>query len=68
MVEGMLDASVASRHELLLNVRAAGDPDELRAVVVAQLETLPGKVEIRAVQSFRPSPPRPEHREEQVYG
>jgi hypothetical protein len=67
-IEGMLDASPAAHHELLLNVRAAGDPEELRAIVEAQLNTLPGRIEIQAVQSFRPAPPRPEHREERVYG
>jgi hypothetical protein len=67
-VEGSMMASPASMHELLLNVRAAGDPQHLRSIVEAQFAALPGKVEMRAVQSFRPAPPRPEHREERVYG
>jgi CobW/HypB/UreG family nucleotide-binding protein len=67
VVEGMLDAASALRHELLVNVRAAGDPERLRAIVEEQFRKLPGKVELRGVQSFRPAPPRPEHREAEVY-
>jgi hypothetical protein len=67
MVAGMLDASPAARHELLLNVRAAGDPEHLRWIVEEQFRKLPGRIEVRAVQSFRPAPPRPERREERVY-
>jgi Ni2+-binding GTPase involved in maturation of urease and hydrogenase len=67
VVEGMLDAAPASRHELLLNVRAEGDPGDLRRIVEEQLAALPGRVEIRAMQSFRPAPPKPERRENRVY-
>jgi CobW/HypB/UreG, nucleotide-binding domain len=66
-VEGMMTASPAARHELLFNVRAAGDPAHLRSIVEAQFTMLPGKVEMRAIQSFRPAPPKPERREERVY-
>ena len=67
-VEGSMTASPASMHELLLNVRAAGDPRHLQSIVEAQFAALPGRVQMRAAQSFRPAPPRPEHREERVYG
>jgi CobW/HypB/UreG, nucleotide-binding domain len=58
--EGALDASPAGRHELLLNLRAAGDPQELRRVVERAVEDLPGTVEWRSMQCFRPSAPRPQ--------
>lgn len=61
-VQGMLDASPAGRHELLVNARAAGEPETLRRVVETQLAKLAGKIEIRTMQCFRPAPPRPEHR------
>jgi len=62
LVEGTLDASPALRHELLLNVRAAGEPDVLRNSVEKGFTGLPGKIEIRVLQCFQPSPPKPERR------
>jgi hypothetical protein len=67
-VAGMLDASPAIRHELLLNIRAEGAPEHLRALVEQELRLLPGRVEMRTIQSFRPAPPKPEHRETHIYG
>jgi hypothetical protein len=61
-VTGMLSASPASTHELLLNVRAEGDPLMLQQVVERQLAELPGTWESRTMQCFRPAPPTPEHR------
>jgi hypothetical protein len=61
-VSGMLDASPAAIHKLLLNIRAQGDPAVLRQVVEQQLAKLPGNVEIENMQCFSPAPPRPEHR------
>jgi Ni2+-binding GTPase involved in maturation of urease and hydrogenase len=66
-VEGMLAASPAWYHILFLNIRAAGDPDVLRRIVEEHLAALPGELEVRAMQAFRPAPPRPEHREKRVY-
>jgi hypothetical protein len=61
-VNGMLSASPASTHELLLNIRAEGGSAALQRVVEAQLQNLPGKWESRTMQCFCPAPPRPEHR------
>jgi hypothetical protein len=61
-VQGMLDASPAAFHELLLNVRAEGDPSALQRIVEEHLRALGGAMEIRSRQCFRPAPPKPEHR------
>lgn len=61
-VHGMLDASPTESHELLLNVRAAGDPATLQRIVEEQLARLPGEIELRNMQCFSPAPPKPEHR------
>ena len=62
LVQGMLDASPAAFHELLLNVRAEGDPQLLRRIVEEHLRALGGTMETRNMQCFRPAPPNPEHR------
>ncbi len=61
-VQGMLDASPAAAHELMINIRAVGEPDALRRTVEDQLAKLPGEMEIVNLQCFSPSPPKPEHR------
>jgi hypothetical protein len=61
-VNGMLGASPASTHKLLLNIRAEGEPSTLQRVVETQLRKLPGKWESRTMQCFVPAPPKPEHR------
>lgn len=61
-VEGVLDASPSDIHELLLNLRAAGDPAVLRRLVENTVSELPGTVDWQAMQCFRPDAPRPERR------
>ncbi len=61
-VEGALDASPASEHELVLNLRATGAPDTLRAIVTQAAARLPGAVTLHRFECFSPSPPKPEHR------
>jgi hypothetical protein len=68
VVQGMRDASPAARHELLLNVRAAGDPAVLQRIVETRLAELPGTVELRDLQCFSPAPPKPEQRFASVVG
>ena len=58
-VEGALDASPAVVHEVLLNLRALGAPEELRAVVEGVFTA--HRVEWRAVEAFRPAAPVPFH-------
>ena len=61
-VEGDLAASPASRHDLVLNLRAEAGPELLREVVEAAFARLPPKIEIVSLQAFQPLPPKPQHR------
>jgi hypothetical protein len=58
-VEGALDASPAAEHEVLVNLRALGDPQKLREIVEAAFDKLRARP---TVQAFRPSPPVPYRR------
>jgi hypothetical protein len=61
-LQGDLQASQATLHELLLNIRAAGKPAHLQFLVEQNLSKLPGSVQIKAMQCFKPSAPKPEYR------
>jgi hypothetical protein len=61
-VEGNLDASPAARHEVLVNLRAKGDPEQVRRVVEAELLRVPGSVRVERLDCFSPAAPRPERR------
>jgi len=61
-VEGNLDSSDAGRHELLVNLRAKGDPIEVRQIVEQQLRRLQGNVSAMRLDCFSPAAPRPERR------
>lgn len=61
-VEGMLDASPAWQHELLLNLRCAGDAARTREVVEFALREQDVKCSDLRVHAFHPAPPRPERR------
>lgn len=65
-VHGALDASPCERHELVLNLRARGPAEALRAIVEAITAKLPGKITVRHFESFSPAPPKPEHRYKEV--
>jgi len=60
-VEGVLDASPAPEHEVLVNLRALGEPEVLRAIVqdgfAALGAALEAVVEWRLLQCFQPGPP-----------
>jgi hypothetical protein len=60
-IEGDLNASPASRLELLLNLRAVGRPEEVRAVVEQELAQRGGLLQVQ-LDCFSPSPPVPERR------
>jgi hypothetical protein len=60
--EGDLAASPAERHELVVNLRALGDPASLEAIVRDALYRIDGELTVRHLGAFRPAPPRPEHR------
>ncbi|HEV3197946.1 MAG TPA: hypothetical protein VGZ73_08565, partial [Bryobacteraceae bacterium] len=61
-VEGTLDASPAGVHELVFNIRAVGDPGEIKRTLQAVLDDLPGAIDIRSLQCFRPAAPNPDVR------
>ena len=65
-VDGDLTASPDTRHELLLNLRAMGSPDDLRAILRQASRLLPGRIVEKHLESFRPSPPKPEYRIESI--
>lgn len=65
-VDGSLDASPSQRHELLLNLRACGAPEELEAIMSEAAGRLPGKITVLHFESLRPAPPKPEHRMDAV--
>ena len=61
-VEGNLDASPAGRHELVLNLRAKGDPEVVRRIVEEQLSHIEGQIHEMHLECFSPAPPKPERR------
>lgn len=61
-VEGNLDASPAARHEVLVNLRAKGDPAHVQQVVEGQLPRLEGRKLDMSFNCFSPAPPNPERR------
>lgn len=62
IVEGMLDASPASNHELMLNLRVVGAADSVRDIVERNLAGLAGELSNVRISCFHPAPPRPEKR------
>jgi Ni2+-binding GTPase involved in maturation of urease and hydrogenase len=62
IVEGDLDASPASRHELLLNLRAKGSPIEVQRIVEALVEQLRGRIFDIRLDCFSPAAPQPQRR------
>jgi hypothetical protein len=64
--DGDLAASPDRRHELVINLRAVGDPDELRAFVQRALEGVDGEIVVLHDGAFRPPRPEPENRFSEV--
>ena len=62
VVEGDLDASPASEHDLLLNLRAVGNPALVRSILERTLEQIDAKFRNFRMDCFSPQPPRPERR------
>jgi hypothetical protein len=62
MVDGMLDAAPAREHQLVLNLRACGSPDQLRAALQEATAQLPGAANVLHFECFLPAPPKPQHR------
>jgi hypothetical protein len=57
-IEGALDASPALSHDILINLRAAGDPEHVRAAVEESMADLAGKILYQHVTCFTPAPPK----------
>lgn len=61
-VEGALDASPASQHKLLLNLRALGAAQQVREIVERELDRIDGKLTGLHMDCFHPTAPEPERR------
>jgi hypothetical protein len=61
-VSGQLDAPPGRWCWLTINLRAAGAPETLRAIVDRCIRDLHVRFRINHAEAFRPSPPVPEHR------
>ena len=59
-IDGMLDASPATRHDIVLNIRATADPALLERIVAEA--PFNGRLRVHSKEAFRPAPPKPEHR------
>jgi Ni2+-binding GTPase involved in maturation of urease and hydrogenase len=62
MVDGDLNASPAAKLELLLNLRAVGEPSQVRKIVERELHALDVEPSECAVDCFSPAAPVPERR------
>ena len=61
-VEGTLHASAAAKHDILLNLRAIGEPHNTRRIVEQELARLEGRVALLELACFSPAAPKPEKR------
>jgi hypothetical protein len=61
-IDGALDASPSGRQEIRLNLRATGQPEEVREIVESEIGRLRGVVSAKRIACFRPSAPKPWHR------
>lgn len=61
-VEGSLGASPARRHDLLLNLRAAGAAERVREIVETELRSTGGMLIDLRITCFQPAAPNPERR------
>jgi len=61
-VEGALDASPASQHQLLLNLRAVGSAQLVRDIAKREINRIDGKLTGLHIDCFHPAAPKPERR------
>jgi hypothetical protein len=66
-LEGNLDSSPANHFEMLVNLRAKGDPAQVRRIILSQLDQLPGSVLKVKLDCFSPAAPQPERRVTSTY-
>ncbi len=61
-IEGMLDASPAMNHQLLLNARVLGEADIVRGIVETNLAAIEDDLSDLRIRCFHPAAPKPERR------
>jgi hypothetical protein len=61
-VEGDLAASPASKHDLILNLRALGSAAQVREIVERAIHRIDGKLTRLHIDCFHPAAPKPERR------
>lgn len=61
-LEGNLDASAANEFELLLNLRAVGEPTKLRTLILEKLGSFKEETTLVDINCFHPGAPVPERR------
>jgi len=61
-IEGTLDASPSLKHNLLLNLRALGEAEQVQKTVERNLDSIDAYFSDLEISCFHPSPPKPEHR------
>jgi hypothetical protein len=62
-IDGALDGSPSWRHEIRLNLRATGSPEEVREIVESEIGRLRGVVSAMRIACFRPAAPKPWHKD-----
>ncbi len=62
VVEGMLDASPACNHELLLNLRCTGEAGQVQGIVENGLARIDGALTGLRLACFHPAAPKPDRR------
>jgi hypothetical protein len=60
--QGFLIAESETEHELAINLRAIGEAQTLKDIVVGALSELNGTVRVGHLRAFHPAPPIPEYR------
>jgi hypothetical protein len=62
VIEGDLDASPESVHDVIVNLRATGSPAHVQQIVERELGHLVGNVHHLRLDCFSPAPPNPERK------
>jgi len=61
-IEGDLDASPASVHDVIVNLRATGSPAQVQQIVERELGHFVGSLHNSRLECFSPAPPNPERK------
>ena len=64
IIEGDLDASPASVHDIIVNLRVTGSPAHVQQIVEKELGRFVGSVHHLRLDCFSPAPPNPERKHE----